>query len=585
MRRCGSLCRAEYLTIFLLIVVMLDTAQGGSATWNINPPTNDWNTATNWTPPTIPNSPEDTATFENTNGTTSVIHSDVELDTLLFTEIASLMTITAGDPSGGAVASLTISGTGIVNNTDYHEFGYQVVEAAGTLATNDRRNVISLRNSATVTAAGTLGSASFLIAAGGAGPDFAGGQIQFLDNSSLGESGSSYVIAEPGVNGGGGGEIWFFDNSSAGNAEVVSVPGGDVGAKPGITYFMGTSTADHAYLGNGSTQAPDTEGGKTFFLESSTAGDSIIYAGGGAYGDHAGGGTVIFSDTASAGNSVLSAYGGLSGGLDGSFRFLSDSTGGTAQVELTRTGNLIISDHNPPGTTIGSLSDGIDLGGGIVILGSNNLTVGNNDLTTQFSGVIEGSGSLIKIGNGKLTLNGSSTYTGMTTVAAGILSVANKVGSATGSGPVSVMGGTLAGSGIVTETVDVGAGAFLAPSLKNGVRGHQHRLTIQGGVTFQADSTYSSRFHFATRPYPEVVVANGVSIANGAHFQAPADGSGTLPVGTSFVVIDNTSANLIDGTFENLPDGSIIIVQGNTLQANYEGGDGNDLVLTVVSQL
>ena len=46
-------------------------------------------------------------------------------------------------------------------------------------------------------------------------------------------------------------------------------------------------------------------------------------------------------------------------------------------------------------------------------------------------------------------------------------------------------------------------------------------------------------------------------------------------------VISNTSANPISGTFNNLADGGIVNVNGN-LQASYEGGDGNDLTLTVV---
>ncbi len=32
----------------------------------------------------------------------------------------------------------------------------------------------------------------------------------------------------------------------------------------------------------------------------------------------------------------------------------------------------------------------------------------------------------------------------------------------------------------------------------------------------------------------------------------------------------------------NLPDGGSITVGNNTFQASYEGGDGNDLTLTVV---
>jgi hypothetical protein len=49
-----------------------------------------------------------------------------------------------------------------------------------------------------------------------------------------------------------------------------------------------------------------------------------------------------------------------------------------------------------------------------------------------------------------------------------------------------------------------------------------------------------------------------------------------------FTVISNTSANPISGTFSNLPDGGTITsASGTTYKANYEGGDGNNLTLTV----
>ena len=55
-----------------------------------------------------------------------------------------------------------------------------------------------------------------------------------------------------------------------------------------------------------------------------------------------------------------------------------------------------------------------------------------------------------------------------------------------------------------------------------------------------------------------------------------------LQLGLAFTVISNTSAGPINGTFSNLPEGGIVTISGNHLEANYEGGDGNDLMLTVV---
>jgi len=55
-----------------------------------------------------------------------------------------------------------------------------------------------------------------------------------------------------------------------------------------------------------------------------------------------------------------------------------------------------------------------------------------------------------------------------------------------------------------------------------------------------------------------------------------------LAPGTVFTVIDNTAAIIISGNFSNLADGETVTVSSNIFQANYEGGDGNDLTLTVV---
>ncbi len=77
------------------------------------------------------------------------------------------------------------------------------------------------------------------------------------------------------------------------------------------------------------------------------------------------------------------------------------------------------------------------------------------------------------------------------------------------------------------------------------------------------------------------VNANGTAI-RGATIVFDDLGNSALSLGTVLTVIDNTSANAIMGTFSNLANGSTLTVGSNTFQANYEGGDGNDLTLTVV---
>ncbi len=78
------------------------------------------------------------------------------------------------------------------------------------------------------------------------------------------------------------------------------------------------------------------------------------------------------------------------------------------------------------------------------------------------------------------------------------------------------------------------------------------------------------------------MIANGVTINSGANLIIQGTTQGSLKAGTAYTLISNTSANPISGTFSNLADGAIVNVNGNNLQASYEGGDGNDLTLTVV---
>jgi hypothetical protein len=158
--------------------------------------------------------------------------------------------------------------------------------------------------------------------------------------------------------------------------------------------------------------------------------------------------------------------------------------------------------------------------------------------------------------------------------------VRNASGSGTGSGPVRVKHGTLAGSGIIAGNVILGTrngqGAIVAPGSKQSL----NTLTIQRALTFNADATYDFALN-SSRMAADEIVANGVTINQGM-VSAVDNGIDTLPIGTAFTVINNTGTTQIVGTFQNLADGSTITLGNNTFQANYEGGDGNDLTLTVV---
>lgn len=131
--------------------------------------------------------------------------------------------------------------------------------------------------------------------------------------------------------------------------------------------------------------------------------------------------------------------------------------------------------------TIGSLA-----GAGAVTLGAGTLTAGGLGTSTAFSGVIGGSGALVKTGAGTLTLSGSDTYTGGTTIDGGTLQLGDGATSGSILGDVTDNGvltfdrsdivtfpGVISGSGSVTQA---GSGTTLFTS----------NQTYTGGTTISA---------------------------------------------------------------------------------------------------
>ena len=265
-----------------------------------------------------------------------------------------------------------------------------------------------------------------------------GGQIRFTNSSTV--TGNVFIEND------GSGSTNFFDSSTAGNSVIFN--------EDGSTNFFNSSTAGNSEIFN--------EDGSTNFFDSSTAGNSVIIDRGGisvlqfldrsTAGNSnitAQGGAVNFSDTSTAGSATINI---LATGSGAFLSFEDSSRGGTARIELTTFGNrpaiLDISAHNAPGLTIGSL-EGNETA--IVSLGANNLTIGSNNLSTTFSGVIQDGtgGSLTKIGSGTFILAGANTYTGDTNVNGGVLQVHGSITSNT----FVNHGGTLAGTGTINGNV------------------------------------------------------------------------------------------------------------------------------------
>ena len=539
-----------------------------SATWSANPNSGLWTEITNWKPNTIPNGAADIATFGFSNVTsifipvTNIAGGPIEVNGLVFNEGASAYTITANVSLDPAI--LRITGTGIINNSGIMQNfvnatngGYGAImiftnsATAGSLTTYTNERIAHLGFSATATA----GYATFI------------------------NKGSTNAIDGPAF-------MSFGNSATAGHSTITNTVLGTFGGggtRGGVLQFFGSSTAGDSNITNDGTHDPTGVGGSIFFSGASTAGRAIITNHGGTGGGTIDGGYTTFLDASSASHATLIANGGSNGSAGGRIIFDDDSTGGTSRVEVFDNGLLDISGHNASGVTIGSLE-----GSGLAFLGANNLGVGTNHRSSIFSGTIQDGGpsggtggSLTKVGLGNLTLSGSNTYTGPTTVNAGKLFVDGTVTNA-----VTVNGGALGGSGN-TGAVTVNSGGTLAPGRSaaildvpvNGLSGGAGILHVAGDVVLNLGATYLVDLNGIAvgTSYDQVAVMGAVNLG-GALLSVSL---GFAPnIGDVFTIVDNDAADAIGGTFDGLAEGDEITAGGETFAISYQGGDGNDVTLT-----
>jgi autotransporter-associated beta strand protein len=213
-------------------------------------------------------------------------------------------------------------------------------------------------------------------------------------------------------------------------------------------------------------------------------------------------GSLVIDDSTgnSSGNLTLAAVQAYSGGTFVEAGTLTlgvvDTIASSSGVDLGRVGGPLGTGAAPTAgpvtATLALLADNTIQG--LMSEAGNNTAVqlNNNTLTVNvasggvfdFGGVISGTGALVMSGSGAEFLNGTSTYTGPTTVNGGLLSVNGSIASSIQT--TVNAGGALGGTGTVgTTTIN---GGILAPG--NNATGATGTLSVTGNLAFTTAAQY-----------------------------------------------------------------------------------------------
>ena len=185
---------------------------------------------------------------------------------------------------------------------------------------------------------------------------------------------------------------------------------------------------------------------------------------------------------------------------------LSGNIIGTGGFTKTGAGTLTLSGINAysGGTTV---SAGTLAGNTASVQGNiaNNATVQFNQTTAgTYSGVMSGTGALVKNGSGALTISNNNTYSGDTSINVGSMILTGSIGSSGGTGTVSLASGaTLQGGGVINGNL-TNAGTII-PSFT----GAATNLTVNGNYVGSNGLFSGNVYSPSTNPTSDTLTVSG----------------------------------------------------------------------------
>lgn len=210
-----------------------------------------------------------------------------------------------------------------------------------------------------------------------------------------------------------------------------------------------------------------------------------------------------------------------------------------------------------------SISRLTGVAGSTVLLGAKTLTLTN--ASGAFDGTINGSGGLVLDGGTEI-LSGMSTFTGSTVVNGGTLQVDGSIASS--SGLTVQSGGVITGTGTAPATT-IARGGTLRPGNGMGT------LTVDGNLTLKPGALLDVQLNNPP-PGTMVTAVNGMVNLSGASLNLRV-GSQISPAAT-YIIIDNDGVDPVAGTFasvtENLPLLTPFVI--------YNAGTGNDVAVRML---